>query len=236
MLARLIGGTTFLLALIVGHHAQADITPSAQLRQLVASGSLVTLEENADFYDTILAEDFGLFDDTTGLALRTQLGTATADGFVKQVSNITPNEITLFASADAFAFTISSDDSSSAGTASIFSLRFTIDAPALYRLQASGFAQNNATSYLRLSDADFEPLIEFNAPTQDSIDQEIFLLAGVYGFSADVTANGFIEFSNGSSDGRSEMTANLTQVPEPASVWIAVLMLCGAAVVRRKRR
>ena len=123
-----------------------------------------------------------------------------------------------------------------AGTASTFSLRFSVDKPAWYRLQATGFAQNNASSYLRLSDADHQPLVEFDAPTQDSIDQEIFLPAGEFGLSADVTANGYIEYGNGLPDGRSEMTASLPQVPEPASLAIAATLLVGGAVLRMRTR
>lgn len=236
MIARTLSGMVLLLGMTFVSQANAEIAPIAQLRQLAASGTIVTLDENLDFYDSIVAEDFGVFDDSTGLALRTEFGTATADGFARQISEITPTGMTLFASADAFAFTISGDDSSFAGAASLFSVRFTVDTPTLFRLQASGFAQNNATSYLRLSDVDFEPLVEFDAPTQDSIDQEIFLPAGEYGLAVDVTANGYIEFGNGLPDGRSEMTASLTQVPEPASVVLFSTGLVGVLLVYRRCR
>ena len=130
MYARLTAGLALTLVFVLGGKAHGDISPLSQLRQVVAAGNIVTLDENVDFYDSVEAMDFGLFDDSTGLALRTQLGSATADGFAKQLSNITPTEMTLFASADAFAFTISGDDASFAGTASNFSVQFTIDVPA----------------------------------------------------------------------------------------------------------
>ncbi len=143
--------------------ANAAIIPIAQLRQVATGGSLSTADETASFYETRLAENFGTFDDAVGLALRTEFGTATADGFTKQVSSIVANEISVFGSADSFVFARNAEDTAYANTASQFSLRFQLTTPGLFHLAASGFASNSATSTLTLKNATDEELVSYDA-------------------------------------------------------------------------
>lgn len=232
MIARLTFFITLLSSLLL-NAAHAEIKPLAQLRQVAAGGSVITVDESLDSYDSELADDFGLFDESTGLAIRTQLGTATADGFAKQVSNITPRSMSAFASADAFVFSTNTEDSAYASTGSIMSLRFLLHNPALFHVQASGFAQNNGTAYFRISDADSNTIVEFDPANGPEIDQVLLLQAGEYGFRAEASASGYFEFGSGQPDGRSEITASITQVPEPGAFALLTFAAFGIAAFAR---
>jgi hypothetical protein len=208
---------TFLTGVTATH---AAIVPIAQLRQIAAGGQLNTVDENVSGYESKIAEDYGLFDESTGLALRTQFGTATADGFTKQVSNITPTKLSAYGSADSFVMAPSAEDSAYAGTGSVFSLRFALDAPRRYLLTASGFAQNAATAEmtLKVADAEDEYLAYYDAAQLPSFSTELFLPAGEYSISARADSNGYYEFGGGEPDGRSEIEMSFTQVPEPCTL------------------
>jgi hypothetical protein len=212
---------TVLATLLTGvSAAHAAIVPVAQLRQIAAGGQLNTVDENVSDYNSEIAEDYGLFDESTGLALRTQFGTATADGFTKQVSSITANKLSVYGSADSFVMAPSEEDSAYAGAGSVFSLRFMLDAPGRYLLTASGFAQNSATAGMTLKegDAEDEYLAYFDVAEFPSFSTELFLPAGEYSISARADSSGYWEFGGGEPDGRSEIEMSFTQVPEPGTL------------------
>lgn len=210
--------------------ALAAIVPVAQLRQVAAGGTITTLDENVTGYDSKVAEDFGVFDESTGLALRTVSGTATVDGFTKQVSGISSKEISVFGSADSFVYAPNLDDTAYAATGSQFSLRFSITDGASYRLIASGFAANAATSTLLLKDANDGELVAYDAANQPSLDLILELPVGEYSITATADSSGYFEFGGGQPDGRSEINLRFTQVPEPSSGVLAALGALGLAL------
>lgn len=214
--------------------ARAGIVPMAQLRQVAAGGSLSTVDETASFYEARLAENFGTFDDAVGLALRTEFGTATADGFTKQVSNIYTHEISVFGSADSFVFAPNPEDTAYASTVSQFSLRFQLTTPGQFQLSVSGFGSNAATSTMTLKNAADEELIGFDAAFTPAIDERLDLPAGEYSLAATVDSSGFFEFGSGEPDGRSEINVLFTQVPEPTSAVLYLLGSATAFVLRRR--
>jgi hypothetical protein len=215
--------------------AEGAIIPQAQLRQVAAGGTLTTIDENLSTYDSHIAEGYELFDKTSGLSLRTLLGTATADGFAKHTSRISATELTMFGSADSFVFAPNGDDAAFASTVSSFSLRFQLDAPGRFRMATSGFASNAATSVMYLTNANDETLHYHDATDLPSLEVELSLAAGEYVISAEATSSGFLEYGSGQPDGRAEINLSFVQVPEPASV-ILVGGVCLAIGARARMR
>jgi hypothetical protein len=198
--------------------ADAAIRPIAQLRQVAAGGSITTLDENPSSYDSQTANDYELFDKTSGLSLRTQFGTATADGFAKHTSRVSASELTMFGSADSFVYAPMVDDTAFSSAVSSFSLRFQLDAPGQFRVAGSGFAANAATSVMHLTNALDETLFYLDAADLPSFEQELALPEGEYTLLAEATSSAFLEYGSGQPDGRAEINLSFVQVPEPASV------------------
>lgn len=218
-----------------GNAALADIHIVSQLRQTAANVSITTMDETLSKYDSAVADNFDPIDQSSGVTLTAELSPASGLGFAKQVSSYLPQELDVFASADSNVSTQNGEDQIYSGATSRFSVRFTTDEPARYLLTASGFAQNSATSVLHLREMTQDVILAaFEPIDQESFSLEIKLPAGEYGFFADASANGYVESGGGIPDGRSEMVANLVQVPEPAS--FSLLALAGLAVAVRAYR
>jgi hypothetical protein len=229
------GGAALAIGALSGSAAQADIHVVSQLRQTAASVSITTIDEMLSDYDSATADNFDPIDQSSGVTLTAELSTASGLGFAKQVSSYLPQELDVFASADSNVSTQSGDDQVYSGATSRFSVRFTTDEPARYLLTAAGFAQNSATSVVRLREMTQDVVLaSFEPVDQESFSLEIKLPAGDYSFFVDASANGYVEPGGGLPDGRSEMVANLVQVPEPAS--FSLLALAGLAVAARAYR
>ncbi len=219
--------------------AWADIVPIAALRQVASSGTINTADETLNHYDIESVDHFDVFDDSSGLALRTEFGTATADGFAKQVSSLGANELLVFVSSDAFVSAPNENDTSYAGAGSRFSLRFLIDAPGRYKLTAEGYAQNSGTALLQISDADENLLAYYDAVDASAFELELNLPAGEYGMAANADSGGYWEFGSGEPDGRSGLDVALVQVPEPGTLGLGLfagLSIAAFSAFKRPRR
>jgi hypothetical protein len=227
------------LALTGTSTAWADIVPIAALRQVAASGTINTADETLNHYDSEISDDLGLFDESAGLALRAQLGTATADGFAKQVSSVNAKELLAFVSSDAFVYAPSENDTSYAGAGSRFSMKFLVDAPGRYRVTATGYAQNSSAALLQISDADENVLAYFDPAEMPAFDTVLKLPAGEYGIAVNSDSGGYWEYGSGEPDGRSGLDVSLVQVPEPATLGLGLLAglaWAGFAALRRPGR
>ncbi|MDZ4782069.1 MAG: hypothetical protein SGJ19_17620 [Planctomycetia bacterium] len=218
--------------------AWADIVPIAALRQVASSGTINTVDETLNHYDIESVDHFDVFDDSSGLALRTEFGTATADGFAKHVSSLGADEMLVFVTSDAFVSAPNENDTAYAGASSRFSLRFLVDAPGRYKLTATGYASNNGTALLQMSDADENLLAYYDALDASAFELELHLPAGEYGMSANADSGGYWEFGSGEPDGRSGLEVALVQVPEPATLGLGLfagLAMASIAALKRTR-
>lgn len=226
--------TSFILMLSISGSASAAWTPLAQSREVGAVGLANSIDFSDSDFSTHSAPDLGPY--TKGVGFSVRAGTATGDGFASQTSSINPGLIALEISADAFVMAGEEESASGSASSSCY-FEFELTEPTAVKIRVSSYVQGESGGSLFLTrEGQLTPLIEYDACCSPGVRETKNFPAGKYFLSAYVGAGAFIEYSDGTPDGRTGIVAEFTAVPEPPSLALVAAALAGWPLAVRRRR